>query len=217
MTPLHLPRHPSLQAHLGTVGTRRSIGPFCTQTSRGICPWSTQASRGVCPRSTQASCGLCSRSAQASRGNCTCRSSETFGTRTSAHRCSQDCGRNYRRRCTCTSPNRASQAWRCRSRRHSSQNPALNDSGRDNSASEGNRASRRHSAVGSANRSPDHSGNHRWIRRRGRGREFYHDLGARILALVAALAALAFQVMTAKSWVDTTTPEPREWAQYFEL
>ena len=38
-----------------------------------------------------------------------------------------------------------------------------------------------------------------------------------ILALVAACAALAFQVLTAKSWVDTTEPEPREWAQYFEL
>ena len=38
-----------------------------------------------------------------------------------------------------------------------------------------------------------------------------------ILATVAACAALAFQVLTAKSWVDTTEPEPREWAQYFEL
>ena len=38
-----------------------------------------------------------------------------------------------------------------------------------------------------------------------------------ILALVVALAALAFQVLTAKTWVDTTTPEPREWAQYFDL
>ncbi len=38
-----------------------------------------------------------------------------------------------------------------------------------------------------------------------------------IFASVAAAAALVLQVLAAKTWVDSTTPEPREFAQYFEL
>ena len=38
-----------------------------------------------------------------------------------------------------------------------------------------------------------------------------------ILALVAALAAFTFQFLTAKTYVEVDTPEPREWAQYWEL
>lgn len=38
-----------------------------------------------------------------------------------------------------------------------------------------------------------------------------------ILALVAALAAFAFQYLTAQTYVSVEEPEPREWAQYFEL
>ncbi|WP_200392021.1 hypothetical protein [Roseibacillus ishigakijimensis] len=38
-----------------------------------------------------------------------------------------------------------------------------------------------------------------------------------ILALVAALAVFASQFLTAKTWVDTEEPQPRDWSQYFEL
>ncbi len=38
-----------------------------------------------------------------------------------------------------------------------------------------------------------------------------------ILCLVAALSAFAFQYLTAKTYVEVEAPEPREWAQYFEL
>ncbi|WP_411845073.1 hypothetical protein AAFN60_14455 [Roseibacillus persicicus] len=38
-----------------------------------------------------------------------------------------------------------------------------------------------------------------------------------ILALVAAIAALTFQFLTAKTWVDNTTPDARVWSDYTGL